>query len=351
MDDLSRLPSFSEASVARALCSRYEGERIYTWVSSMLLALNPHAPLPLYTQRELRAHRVGEGGRVPHVFGVGAAAFKGMLGGRSQCVLVTGESGAGKTESCRRLLQFLGSSGKEGGEGGGKGGEGDGGGCSPLCESVATSEGVLEAFGNAGTLMNANSSRFGKFLSLRFCHGAMVGGSVRTYLLEKTRVVSHAPGERAFHVLYALIDGMGGAEARELFGQQKVSPSTFAYTAETDGGGGGYVGWRGVGAEERGEGGRLSQVGEALHALGVGQHEQWAIWRCLAAVLHLGNLQFEGGEATSVSGGTEESLQIAASLLGVSVEALRKSFVSRCIQARQPTSTRATTLQPTTPPP
>ena len=199
------------------LLQRYESNQIYTSINAMMLAINPYADLGLYAPSVVaRYGQFGDGPPPPpHIFGVAAEAFKGMLAGGSQSILVAGESGAGKTESCRRVLQYL--AHREGSRRPGAGGEGGEGGegvasrgpatarSAQLHDELVRSNCVLEALGNARTVMNDNSSRFGKFLILQYGAGArLAGATVSTYLLEKTRVVRHAPSERSFHILYGL---------------------------------------------------------------------------------------------------------------------------------------------------
>ena len=214
-NDLARAIShFDEPAVLALVKQRYEANQIYTSINAMMLAINPYADLGLYAAPVVALYgQFGDGPPPPpHVFGVAADAFKGMLAGGSQSILVAGESGAGKTESCRRVLQYLAHVGSQhSGAGGGGGAEGGGGGgsaassSSTLHDELTRTNCVLEAFGNARTVMNDNSSRFGKFLVLQYgASSRLAGAAVSTYLLEKTRVVRHAAAERSFHVFYAV---------------------------------------------------------------------------------------------------------------------------------------------------
>ena len=194
--DLARIGRFNEETVLSLLETRYDANQIYTNVNQMMLAFNPYTELGLYAPAVRRMYGgYGEQSMEPppHVFGVAAGAFKGLLEGQNQCILVTGESGAGKTESCRRVLQYLASAGTatEGGVGDECGLPGHIG----LLSQVSETNCVLEALGNARTVMNDNSSRFGKFLAIQYGSSAqLTGANVTTYLLEKTRVVSHSEG-------------------------------------------------------------------------------------------------------------------------------------------------------------
>ena len=149
--------------------------------------MNPYEALPLYDQKNLEAYnQYGVASPGPHVFGVAAATYRGLLDARSQSVIISGESGAGKTETAKRFLQFLAYAATQG-----TGSSNEG-----LEERVIATSPLLEAFGNAQTIMNNNSSRYGKYLMLQFdLSGKIMGASIRTYLLEKTRVVKQNKGE------------------------------------------------------------------------------------------------------------------------------------------------------------
>ena len=205
-NDLARAIShFDEPAVLALVKQRYEANQIYTSINAMMLAINPYADLGLYAAPVVALYgQFGDGPPPPpHVFGVAADAFKGMLAGGSQSILVAGESGAGKTESCRRVLQYLAHVGSQHGDADGAGSAAAA--SSTLHDELTRTNCVLEAFGNARTVMNDNSSRFGKFLVLQYgASSRLSGAAVSTYLLEKTRVVRHAAAERSFHVFYAV---------------------------------------------------------------------------------------------------------------------------------------------------
>ena len=176
-----------------ALRGRFASKRIYTHVNNLLVAVNPYEELPLYGIDVLHSYtQYGEKSPAPHVFGVGAATYRGLLDARSQSVIISGESGAGKTESAKKFLQYLAYAATLGG--GVTTAE------AKLEQRVIATSPLMEAFGNAQTVMNNNSSRYGKFLMLQFdLSGKIMGASIKTYLLEKTRVVRQSKG--AAHAL------------------------------------------------------------------------------------------------------------------------------------------------------
>ena len=195
VDDLGLLSHLNEPSLFHVVARRYLGERkIYTRAGSVLVALNPFTPLPsLYSSSVLEAYRASsESAPIePHVFEIAASAYRHLHSrGRSQSVVINGESGAGKTESCKLILRYLthvSSSGTMAATS-----------ALHLSAQLHASDVVLEAFGNAKTTRNDNSSRFGKFVRLHFSAGsALESASVERYLLEKSRVVAQDPGERS----------------------------------------------------------------------------------------------------------------------------------------------------------
>ena len=171
-DDLAHLLSLEEENVRAALHSRYMKDKLYTNINTLLIAVNPYQMLPIYGPDQLDAYnQYGQASPGPHVFGVAAATYRGLLESRSQSVIISGESGAGKTESAKRFLQFLAYAATQGS---GSSNEG-------LEERVIATSPLLEAFGNAQTKMNDNSSRYGKFLMLQFdLSGKIIGASIKT---------------------------------------------------------------------------------------------------------------------------------------------------------------------------
>ena len=211
--ELVSLESPSESSVCDVLEARMRAGQIYTAMNAMLLAVNPFERLPaVYSDAVLTRYLEPDPSLPPHVFRTAAAVHRGAGQGRSQSVVISGESGAGKTETFKRVMQFISaavanSAGRRGGTDGtassGRSVE------QLLVETVP----ILESYGNAATVHNPDSSRFGKFVVLHFLDsGALAGVAVRTYLLETTRAVKLGAKERTFHVFHELIAG-GRAQA------------------------------------------------------------------------------------------------------------------------------------------
>eukprot|EP00457_Paulinella_chromatophora_P000162 gb/GEZN01000162.1/.p1 GENE.gb/GEZN01000162.1/~~gb/GEZN01000162.1/.p1 ORF type:complete len:1957 (+),score=384.58 gb/GEZN01000162.1/:92-5962(+) len=227
MDDLVHLDAneFSEAAMLFQLRSRYRNDSIYTGLGGILVAINPFKQIPIYTAKILQryagvpAHELSA--LPPHVFAVAAKAYSGLTDkgtgelGKDQCIVITGESGSGKTETTKLILQYLsevagtGEEDKEEKDEGSEKTDSSGGGRAlsgfeSLDHELLQSNPFLEAFGCAKTVRNDNSSRFGKYMEVKFFQDSIAGGSITTYLLETTRVVGQGQGERNFHIFYQL---------------------------------------------------------------------------------------------------------------------------------------------------
>ncbi len=381
VDDIGALSHLNEPSLFHLVAARYRMRHIYTRAGPVLVAINPFQPMPaLYATSVLEAYQrasdaaadsiSADGGpaSAPHVFEIAATAFRDLLArGRSQSVVINGESGAGKTESCKLILRYLTHASSATSA---TATSSAAGGAAPtatarLSEALARrlhdSNPLLEAFGNAKTLRNDNSSRFGKFVRLHFSPvGALRGASVARYLLEKSRVVAQDPGERSFHVLYQLSEGVRDDARRAALALPPEGAEGFASLARggtlfVDGvddaadfqaveaalasvvggcsGGGGGGGGRG------GRGGGARQPDKAVARLAAADGPA-DLWACLAAVLHLGNAALQSDEEEARAGGHAavlergsglEALAHAAALLQVApAAALERVLATAC---------------------
>ena len=205
--DNTMLIHLSEATLLANVRARYATKEIYTLTGSILLAMNPFEELPIYSEAQMGEYKGKPlGGASPHVFGIAEAAYL-MLSrsGKSQSIVVSGESGAGKTETNKHLMYYLAWRSKSSG------------GIASLAERVLQSNPVLEAFGNAKTARNHNSSRFGKFVKILIGQkGTICGARVVHYLLEKSRIVRVAEGERNYHAFYHIAAGAPDSERAAL---------------------------------------------------------------------------------------------------------------------------------------
>jgi myosin heavy subunit len=282
-----------EAPLLGLLRRRFNEDRIYTFASNMLLSINPYKPIPgLLDTMELD---VSEGVVVkmptPHVYTVASRSYADMLRTqRGQSVLMSGESGAGKTEASKLVVRYLVSSPavlsrcKASMGYGGKGAQFS----SQLEESVIRSVPLLEAFGNAQTVNNINSSRFGKLLTLHYSgEGAVLGAATTTFLLEKSRLVQHSAGERNFHVFYRLVKDADAALRGRL--RLTQNPGDYAYLTALEDGARGRI--APLLDADAGTGGLPALLAQ-LSSIGIGDDDLAAVWDVLAGILHLGNVEF-----------------------------------------------------------
>ncbi|XP_069736576.1 myosin-IIIb-like [Phaenicophaeus curvirostris] len=302
--DLAALPELDEASLLRGLRERFLRQLPYTDIGDILIAMNPFQPLPLYgTDVSERYREPTVGTLPPHIFAVASRAYHAMLGcGGSQCIVISGESGAGKTESTKLLLQHIMNLCK---------------GNSQLEQQILQVNPLLEAFGNAQTVMNDNSSRFGKYIQLRFQKNTVQGAKLSEYLLEKSRVVQQDTGERNFHIFYYMFAGLS-SEEKEMYGL--LDPSLYRYIS-------GRFGTQNVAQRWKH---KYQEVCNALDMVGFQEQEQVDMQAILAGVLSLGNVTFEPEESNGSVKVSETSrgwLKAAAGQFGVQEDELLKCLI------------------------
>ncbi|CAN0342036.1 unnamed protein product [Bubo scandiacus] len=306
--DLAALAELDEASLLGGLRERFLRQQIYTGVGDILIAVNPFQPLPLYGREVSERYRCHETGALPpHIFAVASRAYHGMLGHRggrpqSQCIVISGESGAGKTESTKLLLQHIMNLCK---------------GNLQLEQQILQVNPLLEAFGNAQTVMNDNSSRFGKYIQLHFQKNTVQGAKLNEYLLEKSRVVQQDAGERNFHIFYYMFAGLS-SEEKEMYGL--LDPSLYRYIS-------GRFGTQDVAQRWKH---KYQEVCNALDMVGFQEQEQVDMQAILAGVLSLGNVTFEPEESNGsvkVSEASRGWLKAAAGQFGVQEDELLKCLI------------------------
>ncbi|KAJ7006056.1 myosin-9 isoform X1 [Populus alba x Populus x berolinensis] len=275
VDDMTRLQYLHEPAVLHNLATRYEINEIYTYSGNILIAVNPFQPLShLYDDYMMERYKGAPiEGLSPHVFTIADVAYREMIKeGRSNSILVSGESGAGKTETTKMLMRYLaylgGHSGAEG---------------RTVEQQVLESNPVLEAFGNAKTAKNNNSSRFGKFVEIQFDKkGRISGAAIRTYLLERSRVCQISDPERNYHCFYLLC----AAPQEEIEKYKLGNPKSFHYLNQSNC-------YELVGVSDAQE---YITTRRAMDVVGINVKEQDAIFRVVAAILHLGNINFDKDE-------------------------------------------------------
>ncbi|XP_032708890.1 unconventional myosin-VIIa [Lontra canadensis] len=312
VEDMIRLGDLNEAGILRNLLIRYRDHLIYTYTGSILVAVNPYQLLSIYSPEHIRQYtnkKIGE--MPPHIFAIADNCYFNMKrNSRDQCCIISGESGAGKTESTKLILQFLAAiSGQH----------------SWIEQQVLEATPILEAFGNAKTIRNDNSSRFGKYIDIHFNkRGAIEGAKIEQYLLEKSRVCRQAPDERNYHVFYCMLEGMSADQKKKLgLGQA----TDYNYLAMGNC----------ITCEGREDSQEYANIRSAMKVLMFTDTENWEISKLLAVILHLGNLQYEARTFENLDACEvlfSLSLATAASLLEVNPPALMNCLTSRTLITR-----------------
>ncbi|KAJ2355325.1 Myosin type-2 heavy chain 1 [Coemansia sp. RSA 2618] len=281
IDDLTSLSHLNEPAVLHNLQVRYGMHNIYTYSGIVLVALNPFARVPLYSQDTLEAYAGRMRGELePHLFAISEDAFQGMVRDRkNQTIIVSGESGAGKTMSAKFIMRYFASAHDEAKA------QGAPDSISRVEEQILATNPVLESFGNAKTTRNDNSSRFGKFLEIRFNERhAIEAAYIRTYLLERSRLVYQPATERNYHVFYQLLAGADAATRERLGIPAADAWDAFNYTRQ---GGSGQI----ANVDDAKE---FEHTSTALGVIGVTTEQQQQIHALLAALLHIGNIDITG---------------------------------------------------------
>ncbi|XP_055547303.1 myosin heavy chain, muscle isoform X18 [Wyeomyia smithii] len=312
VEDMADLTFLNEAAVLHNLRQRYFCKLIYTYSGLFCVVINPYKRWPLYTMRVAKMYRGKRRAEVPpHLFAVSDGAYVNMLTNHeNQSMLITGESGAGKTENTKKVIAYfatIGASTKKDESTEKKG---------SLEDQVVQTNPVLEAFGNAKTVRNDNSSRFGKFIRIHFTgSGKLAGADIETYLLEKARVISQQTLERSYHIFYQMMSGsVKGLKEICLLSNNVHDYHIIAQGKTT------------IPSVDDGE--EMLATDEAFNVLGFTQEEKDNIYRITAAVMHMGGMKFKqkGREEQAEADGTEEGDRVAK-LLGVVTEDLYKNLL------------------------
>uniref|UniRef100_A0AAV2JXA4 Uncharacterized protein n=1 Tax=Knipowitschia caucasica TaxID=637954 RepID=A0AAV2JXA4_KNICA len=318
VEDMSTLTELHEAAIMHNLYLRYQKDNIYTNIGSILAAVNPYkqihglygsASVDLYSK-----HQMGE--LPPHIFAIANECYRCLWKRRdSQCVLISGESGAGKTESTKLLLKFLSvmsqySLGTPPSES-----------TTRVEQALVQSSPIMEAFGNAKTVYNNNSSRFGKFIQLNFSHnGNIQGGCIIDYLLEKNRVVRQNPGERNYHIFYALLAGAD----RDHQDMYLLSDGAEAYH---------YLSQSGCLQDSSLDDKQLfDSVMEALKVMEFTEEEIRDVFKLLSAVLQMGNIEFMTAGGAQIT--TNAVVNNVSELLGLDAFQLSEVLTQRSMILR-----------------
>ncbi|XP_072711428.1 unconventional myosin-VIIa isoform X2 [Ciconia boyciana] len=312
VEDMIRLGDLNEAGILRNLLIRYREHLIYTYTGSILVAVNPYQLLPIYSPEQIRLYtnkKIGE--MPPHIFAIADNCYFNMQrNNKDQCCIISGESGAGKTESTKLILQFLAAiSGQH----------------SWIEQQVLEANPILEAFGNAKTIRNDNSSRFGKYIDIHFNkRGAIEGAKIEQYLLEKSRVCRQAQDERNYHVFYCMLRGMTMEQKKKL-GLGKATDYNYLAMGNC------------TTCDGRDDSKEYANIRSAMKVLMFTDTENWEISKLLASILHMGNLQYEARTYDNLDACEvvqSASLITAASLLEVDPQDVMNCLTSRTIITR-----------------
>ncbi|XP_062386970.1 unconventional myosin-XV [Sardina pilchardus] len=308
IEDMTQLEELHEGAVLINLKKRFERELIYTYIGSILVSVNPYRMLNIYgTDMVLQHKGHALGSNPPHLFAIANVSYTKMMDAKqNQCIIISGESGSGKTEATKLVLRYLAAIHHK----------------RNITQQVRGNTCILEAapllesFGNAKTVRNDNSSRFGKFVEIFMEEGVISGAITSQYLLEKSRIVFQAKDERNYHIFYEMLAGLPSQQRQSFYLQEA---ETYYYLNQ---GGDCEIQGKSDGEDFR----RLVSAMEILH---FSAEDQSSIFRVLSSILHLGNVFFERYETDSqevASVVSAQEIRVVAELLQISPEGLQKSI-------------------------
>lgn len=325
-DDLATLSHLNEPSVLHTIRNRYAQHSIYTYSGIVLIAVNPFQRVTLYGPEIIQAYSGRKRGDLePHLFAIAEDAYTAMAKeGMGQTIIVSGESGAGKTESAKFIMRYLASVNPPESQTKAKTkfslDE-----SSEIERQILATNPILESFGNAKTTRNDNSSRFGKYIQILFDgKQEIVGARIRTYLLERSRIVFQPTTERNYHIFYQLCAGAPSKERKDLGLDTDVTK--FHYLKQ-----GGPTSTP-IGGVDDAEEFRATQ--QALSTVGISVEKQWAVFRLLSALLHLGNVKITQTRTDSVIDDADPALLLATRFLGVNFADFKKWTIKKQIITR-----------------
>ncbi|XP_067264644.1 unconventional myosin-Ib isoform X1 [Chanodichthys erythropterus] len=314
--DMVLLEPLSEESFIENLNKRFDHNEIYTYIGSVVISMNPYKSLPIYTAEKVEEYRNRNFYELsPHIFALADEAYRSLRDqDKDQCILITGESGAGKTEASKFVMSYVAAVCGKGQE------------VNKVKEQLLQSNPVLEAFGNAKTMRNDNSSRFGKYMDIEFdFKGDPLGGVISNYLLEKSRVVKQPRGERNFHVFYQLLSGASDDMLKKL----KLDRDFSKYN---------YLSLDSATVNGLDDAASFRTVRNAMQIVGFMEDEVQSVLELVAAVLKLGNIEFKPESRVN---GFDESrvkdkndLKEMCELLGIEQSVLERAFSFRTVEAK-----------------
>uniref|UniRef100_A0A671L403 Unconventional myosin-Ib n=1 Tax=Sinocyclocheilus anshuiensis TaxID=1608454 RepID=A0A671L403_9TELE len=311
--DMVLIEPLSEDTFIENLKKRFDHSEIYTYIGSVVISMNPYKSLPIYTAEKVEEYRNRNFYELsPHIYALADEAYRSLRDqDKDQCILITGESGAGKTEASKFVMSYVAAVCGKGQE------------VNKVKEQLLQSNPVLEAFGNAKTVRNDNSSRFGKYMDIEFdFKGDPLGGVISNYLLEKSRVVKQPRGERNFHIFYQLLSGASDDTLKKL----KLDRDFSKYN---------YLSLDSATVNGLDDAASFRTVRNAMQIVGFMEDEVQSILELVAAVLKLGNIEFK---PESRCNGFDESRikdkNEMCELLGIEQSVLERAFSFRTVEAK-----------------
>uniref|UniRef100_A0A4W6DJQ2 Myosin IEb n=1 Tax=Lates calcarifer TaxID=8187 RepID=A0A4W6DJQ2_LATCA len=311
VDDMVLLSKINEDAITDNLKKRYMDDYIFTYIGPVLISVNPFKQLPYFTDREVELYQgAAQYENPPHIYALADNMYRNMMiDSENQCVIISGESGAGKTVAAKYIMSYVSKV------------SGGGDKVQHVKDIILQSNPLLEAFGNAKTVRNNNSSRFGKYFEIQFSRGgAPDGGKISNFLLEKSRVVSQNPGERNFHIYYQLLAGASG-EQRENLGV--TTPDYYYYLNQS----GTYT------VEDVNDKKEFSDTMGAMSVVGLSVEDQDSVLQLVAGILHLGNISFREENNYAVVE-SQDFLAFPAFLLGIPQDGLCSKLTSRIMDSK-----------------
>ncbi|KAK7113251.1 hypothetical protein V1264_012571 [Littorina saxatilis] len=320
IEDMANMTYLNEASVLANLKTRYEAGMIYTYSGLFCVAINPYRRLPIYTKSIVDKYRGKRKSEMPpHLFSIADNAYQFMVQDReNQSMLITGESGAGKTENTKKVIQYFAlvaaTAGKKAEDEPAEGKSKKPKGAGTLEDQIVQCNPVLEAYGNAKTTRNNNSSRFGKFIRIHFGpQGKIAGADIETYLLEKSRVTFQQSAERNYHIFYQICSNALPALNEKMLIQP--DPGLYSFVNQ------GHLVVDGIDDVEE-----MNLTDVAFDVLGFTDDEKLSMYKCTACIMHFGEMRFKQRGEQAESEGTAEAEKVAF-LLGINAGDLLKALL------------------------
>lgn len=311
VDDMVLLSKITEDAIVENLKKRYMDDYIFTYIGPVLISVNPFKQMPYFTDREVELYQgAAQYENPPHIYALTDNMYRNMMiDGENQCVIISGESGAGKTVAAKYIMGYISKV------------SGGGSKVQHVKDIILQSNPLLEAFGNAKTVRNNNSSRFGKYFEIQFSRGGEPdGGKISNFLLEKSRVVSQNENERNFHIYYQLIEG---TNAQQKEGLGIMTPDYYYYLNQS----GTYK------VDGTNDSKDFNETMEAMQVVGIPGDIQAQVLQIIAGILHLGNISFiEAGNYGQVE--STDLLAFPAYLLGIDHSRLQDKLTSRKMDSK-----------------